>query len=84
MSHKTLLALILAGALFFLPQRGVAEDAPTHQGSWPVQNGFNRQPTGNDQDVTSDQAREIDRLYDQLLSSGDKTVKERPRLKRAR
>lgn len=84
MSHKTVFAFALVGALSLLAQRGVAgESSSLHPADWPVQNGFNRQPTGNGQDVTPDQAREIDRLYDQLLSSGDQT-EEHPRLKRAR
>jgi hypothetical protein len=73
MSHKTLIVFALLGALSCLAQRGFAEDqSSVHQGRWPIQNGFNRQPTDNNQDVTSGQASEIDRLYDQLMSSGDK------------
>jgi hypothetical protein len=82
MSHKTLIAFALVGALSFLARPGLAQNrSSSHQGDWPIQNGFNRQPTGNGQDFTPDQAREIDRLYDQLLSTGDKS---QPRLKRAR
>jgi Spy/CpxP family protein refolding chaperone len=46
-----------------------------HNGPWPIQNGHNHQPTQHElgalhmQDVTPDQAREIDRLYEQLLSA---------------
>jgi hypothetical protein len=53
---------------------GFAEDAPLfHKGPWPIHNGRNYQPTEHElralhqEDVTPDQAREIDRLYDQLL-----------------
>jgi hypothetical protein len=48
-----------------------------HWGPWPIYNGFNHQPTEYElralhhQDVTPDEARELDRLYDQLLSSSD-------------
>jgi Spy/CpxP family protein refolding chaperone len=56
-----------------------AEDAPTsHKGPWPIRNGHNYQPTEHElralhrEDVTHDQAREIDRLYDQLLATGEK------------
>jgi hypothetical protein len=71
MSHKTLFALALFGALSLLAQQGTAQETQSlHQGPWPIQNGFNRQPTRNDQDVTSDQAREIDRLYNELMSTG--------------
>ena len=43
------------------------------QGPWPIRNGHNYQPTEHElkalhqEDVTPDQAREIDRSYDQLL-----------------
>ena len=55
-----------------------AEGAPMlHKGPWPVRNGLNHQPTEQElralhqEDVTLDQAREIDRLYDKLLASSD-------------
>jgi uroporphyrinogen-III synthase len=52
--------------------------SPLHSGSWPIHNGRNYQPTEDElralhlQDVTPDQAREIDRLYDQLLAGSEK------------
>jgi len=54
----------------------LAADAPSsfHSGRWPIHNGRNYQPTENDlrsrhlQDVTPDQMRKIDRLYDELLA----------------
>ena len=56
-----------------------AEGAPPlHGGPWPIHNGRNYQPTEGElralhlEDVTSDQAREIDRLYDQLLAGSEK------------
>jgi hypothetical protein len=78
MSHKTLFAFALVGALAFLAERGMAaERSPAHDGNWPIQNGFNRQPNrgdlGGGHEFSSDQSNEIDRLYDQLLSAGDKT-----------
>jgi hypothetical protein len=55
------------------------EGAPTlHGGRWPIHNGRNYQPTERElralhlEDVTPDQAREIDRLYDQLLADSEK------------
>jgi hypothetical protein len=76
MLHKTLAVFALVGALSFPAQRGIAQEAPSlHPGQWPIQNGIKRQPTQNelralhDQDVTSNDAREIDRLYDELMSN---------------
>jgi len=76
MSHKALFALMLVGSLPSLAEPGIAQsDSSLHQGPWPIQNGFNRQPTQqdlralHDQDVTSGQARELDRLYDELMST---------------
>jgi hypothetical protein len=55
-----------------------AEGVPRlHRGPWPIRDGRNYQPTEHElralhqDDVTLDQAREIDRLYDQLLASSD-------------
>ena len=56
-----------------------AEGAPAlHSGSWPIHNGRNYQPTEDElralhlEDVTPDQAREIDRLYDRLLAGSER------------
>jgi hypothetical protein len=60
-----------------------AEGAPPlHSGPWPIHNGRNYQPTEPElralhlEDVTPDQAREINRLYDQLLA-GSENVRNR-------
>ena len=58
----------------------LAADAPPplHSGPWPIHNGRTHQPTEDElralhlQDVTPDQTREIDRLYDQLLADSQK------------
>jgi hypothetical protein len=67
--------------LSLLVQRGIAQGpTPLHHGPWPIHNGFNHQPTQNEltvlhhQDVTPDEAREIDRLYDRLLSGGEEVL----------
>ena len=71
MSYKTLFALALVGPLS-LAQPGMAQQTTLHP-SWPIQNGFNRQPTRNElkalhgQDDPPADAREIDRLYDELM-----------------
>ena len=75
MSYRTLFALALVGTLSLLAQPGIAQTPSLHP-SWPIQNGFNRQPTQNElralheEDVPSNDAREIDRLYDELMSTG--------------
>jgi hypothetical protein len=62
-----------------------AEGAPPlHSGPWPIHNGRNYQPTEDElralhlEDVTPDQAREIDRLYDQLLAGSEKVRNRHP------
>jgi hypothetical protein len=88
MSNKVC-ACALVATLSILAEHGVAKDAPPlHQGPWPIYNGFNHQPTEDElgalhqQDVTPDQAHEIDRLYDQLLSSSEKILRRHPALVR--
>jgi hypothetical protein len=50
-------------------------------GAVAIHNGFNHQPTQSElrashrQDVTPDEAREIDHLYDQLLSGSEKVLR---------
>ena len=57
---------------------------PLHSGPWPIHNGRNYQPTEDElralhlEDVTPDQAREIDRLYDQLLAGSEKVRNRHP------
>ena len=76
MSKKAVFALPLVASLLSLANIGYAEQAsPIHKGPWPIHNGRNYQSTENElrssrlQDVTPDEAREIDRLYDQLLAA---------------
>ena len=83
MSAKAVLAGVLVIAMVLPAKTAMAEDAaPLHRGPWPIRNGRNLQPTEHGlkasqiEDVTPDQAREIDRLYDQLLS-GSETVRAR-------
>lgn len=72
MSYKPLFALALVGPLS-LAQPGAAQETQPLRRSWPIENGFNRQPTRNElralheQDVPPSDAREIDRLYDELM-----------------
>jgi hypothetical protein len=76
MSSKAVFGPALVVASLSLANIGYAEQAPpVHQGPWPIRNGRNYQPTENElralhlQDVTPDEAREIDRLYNQLLAA---------------
>jgi hypothetical protein len=60
---------------------------PLHEGPWPIQNDHNYQPTEHElkalheRDVTRHEAREIDRLYDQLLGSSGKVRNRHPAAK---
>jgi hypothetical protein len=55
-----------------------------HSGPWPIHNGRNYQPTEDElrtlhlADVTPGQAREIERLYDQLLAGSEKVWNRHP------
>jgi hypothetical protein len=78
MSSKIVFGVALVLASLLLANIGSAEDAPPlHKGPWPIRNGRNYQPTEHElralheEDVTPGQAREIDRLYDQLLASSE-------------
>jgi hypothetical protein len=90
MASKVIFACVLISALSFLSALGSAEDAPStlHQGPWPIYRGRQHQPTQDElnaqhqQDVTPDQAGDIDRLYDQLLSNSEKILKQHPALVR--
>jgi hypothetical protein len=82
MLNKVVRACALVAVLSILAEPGVA--APLlHQGPWPIHNGFDHQPTQDElralhqQDITPAQAHEIDRLYDQLLSSSDRVTRRR-------
>ena len=75
MSGKLIFASAVVVASLLQARMGFAEDAPSpHKGPWPIHNGRNYQPTELElralhrADVTTDQARKIDQLYDQLLS----------------
>ena len=76
MSNKTIFGPALVVLSLLLANVVYAEQAPPiYKGPWPIRNGHNYQPTENElrssrlQDVTPDEAREIDRLYDQLLAA---------------
>jgi len=88
MSSKIVFGVALALASLLLANIGSAEDAPPlHKGPWPIRNGHDYQPTEHElralheEDVTPGQAREIDRLYDQLLASSEKICNRHPATK---
>jgi Spy/CpxP family protein refolding chaperone len=90
MASKVIFACVLVSALSFLAALGSAEDVspPLHQGQWPIYHGRQHQPSQDElnaqhqQDVTPDQADDIDRLYDQLQSNSEKILKQHPALVR--
>jgi hypothetical protein len=85
MSRKILVGVASAVALLSWANIGSAAVAPPlHKAPWPIRDGRNYQPTEHElralhqEDVTPDQAREIDRLYDQLLASIEKARNRQP------
>jgi hypothetical protein len=75
---KFAIACTLGAALSFLGTLGFAQDAsPPHQSFGPEHNWHKYQPTQDElndldlQDVTRKEAKDIDRLYNQLESTGD-------------
>lgn len=85
MSRKSALGAVAVLGSLFLTDIGSAQDSsPLRKGSWPIRNGQNHQPTQrelndlNTKDVTSGEAREIDRLYDELMKNPERTRKQLP------
>jgi hypothetical protein len=85
MSNRIVLGITLALASLLAVSSASAERAPPlHNGPWPIRNGHNYQPTEHElralhlEDVTPDQAREIDRLYNELLASSERVRKRHP------
>jgi hypothetical protein len=89
MSRKIAFGVALALASLLLANIGSAEDSPLlHKRPWPIHNGHNYQPTEHElramhlEDITPDQAREVDRLYDQLLTRSENVHNRHPAPKR--
>ena len=85
MSSKIVFGVALALASLLPANIGFAHDAPSlHKGPWPIRDGRNYQPTEDElralhlEDVTPDQAREIDRLYNELLANSEGGRKRHP------
>ena len=85
MSSRIVIACALSAALFMGTQ-GFAADAPVHPGPWPIYDWRDHQATQGElnadhlHDVTPNQAKEVDKLYNQLLSSSHKILKDEPAL----
>jgi len=82
MACRNAFEVTVALASLLLANTASAEDiGPPRKGSWPIRDGHNYQPTARDlramerQDVTPDEAREIDRLYDELMASSERSRK---------
>jgi len=81
------IAFALAAALFFLGTPGFGEGL-AHHGAWPIYDWRDHQPTQDQlnalhsHDVTPNEAREVDRLYNQLESSSTRILKQEPALVR--
>jgi len=74
---KFAIAGALGAALSFPGTFGFAQEAPpVHRGDWPIHKGHNYQPTQDDlekldtQDITRKEAKDLNRLYNQLESTG--------------
>lgn len=88
MTHKIVLASTLGAALLFAGTVAFAEDAPWPRRPvpGPISNWHNHQPTQAQldemhvQDVPQNQAQQVDRLYDQLLASSQRILREQPAL----
>jgi hypothetical protein len=89
MSNKIMLEAIFGIALalgLLVPASGASAEgaAALHEGPWPIHNGHNIQPTARElramhlEDVTPEQAREIDRLYNELLANNESDRKRNP------
>ena len=73
---KNVIACASGAALSLLGTLGFAQEAlPLHQGDWPIHGWHDQQPTEDQlnaqhlQDVTPNQAQEVDRIYNKLLSN---------------
>ena len=82
---EAILGIALALSLLLPANSAPAEGTPLpHEGPWPIHDGHNTQPTEHElralhlEDVTPEQAREIDRLYDELLANNDGTGRRHP------
>jgi hypothetical protein len=74
MSSKIVFGITLALASLLLTNTGSADDVlPLLKGPWPIRNGHNYQPTDHElKAVHREETRELDRLYDQLLTGSEK------------
>jgi Spy/CpxP family protein refolding chaperone len=82
---RIVVACALAAALCLPGTLGFAADA-AHQRPWPIYDWRNHQPTQgelnalHEQDVTPDEAKEVDELHNQLESSSERILRQEPAL----
>jgi hypothetical protein len=81
------LTCTLVVALSFIGTPGFGNNArQAHHGAWPIYDWRDHQPTQDQlnalhlRDVTPNQAREVDRLYNELQSSSSRILKQEPAL----
>jgi hypothetical protein len=84
---RIVLACTLVAALSFVGTPGFGQNARLpHYGAWPIYDWHDHQPTQDQlntlhlRDVTPNQAREVDRLYNELESSSSRILKQEPAL----
>jgi hypothetical protein len=81
--RSLLVGMIMLSASMAVVDTAQAQASIGHR-SWPIHNGFNHQPIQDDlralhqQDVTRDQAQDTDRLYDELMSTSNQILRQRP------
>jgi Spy/CpxP family protein refolding chaperone len=87
MLGRTAIACAFCATLSSLGLPALSKDAPPpHPGPWPIYDWRNHQPTRRQlhimhmHDLTPNEAREVDRLYDQLESSSARMLKQQPAL----
>jgi hypothetical protein len=88
MTYRIVRGCVLGAALVFAGTAAFAEDPPWPRRAvpGPISDWHKHQPTQGKldemhvQDVPANQAQEVDRLYDQLLASSERILRDQPAL----